>query len=549
MMIDLNIVNFILIDNHKFSLKNGLTSVTGETGAGKSIVFEAIRFLSGARSGVRLIKKGKSFSEITATVKLSDFPQLAEFVDELDLEVENNEIFIRRKINTQGVSSVFINGVKITVSKLKLIGEKLFVIVGQHDAHLLSNSDYQLSLIDSFGKHHNEIKLVSDCYASVKKIEKHLAESEKKQLDLSSEKQLIEYQVAELDKLNPIEDEYPLLEKEYKILSRATELSGAYLASSESISGNKGAINNIKSALVELGRFSDIEEAAEIMKILENSKLDLEEAANDARHIGNSISFEPERYSFLENKIGTYYALGKRLQVKPEILHLKHIELAEKLKDIASIDIDSIKEKLEEEKSKYYVLSDTLSTIRSKVSIEFSGGMNIILENLKMRKNAFRVEIEKTKRIHKSGMDKITFMLKSNAESDVAPLVVAASGGELSRITLAINTINSSSLNIKRFHMFDEIDTGVSGETAGYIGDLLLTMAKSYPVICITHIPHVAAMATQQLHVIKKDTTDKTVTSLVELNDKDRKNIIAILLFGNNYNSEQLKQATSLLVA
>jgi DNA repair protein RecN (Recombination protein N) len=547
-MIDIKIVNFILIDNHKFTLNNGLTSVTGETGAGKSIVFEAIRFLSGVRSSVNVIKKGKDFSEISATVKLSDFPQLSEIVQELDLNVENDEIFIRRKINSQGVSTAFINSVKITVKKLKVIGEKVFVIVGQHDSHLLSNADFQLGLVDSFGNHEKELTLVSDSYYKVKKIEKHLAESEEKQLNLSSEKQLVEYQVADLDKLNPIEDEYPLLEKEYKVLANATELSEAYMLSSEAISGNKGAINSIKKSLVELGKFSDIDQAKDIIKILENSKLDLEEASNDALHLGNSISYDPERYSLLENRISTYYSLGKVLNVDPEQLHIKHVELMEKLKDIASIDIDSIRIKLEEEKLKYFSLSKKLSKIREKVSLNFSSEINVILENLKMRKNSFSISIENTGKINKRGLDKITFMLQSNAESDLSELVIAASGGELSRITLAINTINSSSLNIKRFHLFDEIDTGVSGETAGYIGDLLRKMAKSYPVICITHIPHVAGMADQQLHVIKKDTEDKTVTSLVELTQEERKNVIAILLFGNKYTSDQLKQAQSLLV-
>jgi DNA repair protein RecN (Recombination protein N) len=548
-MISLSIVNFILIDNHKFTINNGLTSVTGETGAGKSIVFEAIRFLSGQRSGVSIIKKGKEFSEISATVSLDDFPQLQEFVDELDLHVEDQEIFLRRKINSQGKSTAFINNVKINISKLKVIGEKLFVIVGQHDAHLLSNADYQLSLIDSFGTHQDKIDLVSKAYNSVKLTQKLLQEAEKKQVDLSSEKQLLEYQVAELEKLSPKDGEYPELEKEYKILSNATELSTAYLNASNMISGNKGVITNLKGAIVELGRFSDIEEASNIIKILENSKLDLEEASNDSSYLGNSITFEPDRYKFLEDKIGTYYALGKRLGVPPTSLHLKELELVEKLNDISSIDIDSIKIQLERDKANYYSCSSALSKIRNKVTKDFSKEINVILENLKMRKDSFSVQMETLDKISRKGTDKVTFMLQSNAESDIAPLVISASGGELSRITLAINTINSTAINLKRFHMFDEIDTGVSGETAGYIGDLLKKMALSYPVICITHIPHVAGMANQQLHVVKKDTLDKTITSLVELNEDERKKVIAILLFGNNYNNEQLKQAEVLIAA
>lgn len=548
-MIKLNIVNFILIDDHKFTIKDGLTSVTGETGAGKSIVFEAIRFLSGQRTNAGVIKKGKEFSEISATFSLLDFPQFQEVVDELDLNVENNEIFIRRKVNDQGKSTAYINGVKINISKLKLIGQKLFVIVGQHDAHLLSDSDYQLSLVDSFGSHENELLNVETCYGQVKSTEKILAESEKKQLDLSSEKQLIEYQVAELEKLNPQEDEYPELEKEYKILSSATELSTAYLSASDYISGNKGAIQNIKNALVSLGEFSDLDDAANIIKILESAKIDLQEASNDSESLGNSIVFDPERYKYLEDRIGTYYALGKRLAVEPKNLHIKFIELSNKLSDISSIDIDSIKEKLNEDKVKYFKAAKKLSNIRSLVSTKFSKEINLILENLKMRIDSFSISQDLSEKISKKGIDKITFMLQSNAESDIAPLAISASGGELSRITLAINTINASSLKIKRFHMFDEIDTGVSGETAGYIGDLLKKMAKSYPVICITHIAHVAGMANQQLHVVKKDTKEKTVTSLIELEDNERKNVIAILLFGNNYTSEQLKQAEVLLAA
>lgn len=548
-MINLNIVNFILIDNHKFCIKDGLTSVTGETGAGKSIVFEAIKFLSGQRTGTNIIKKGKDFSEISATISLKDFPQLQCFIDELDLNVEDDEIFIRRKITNQGKGSAYINNTKINISKLKEIGEQIFVIVGQHDAHLLSSQDYQLSLIDSFGKHTSEMDAVAASYSEIKRLQKHLEESEKKQLDLSSEKQLLEYQIAELDKLQPKEDEYPELEKEYKILSNATELSTAYLAASDYLSGSKGAIYQIKNALVDLGRFNDLDDASNIIKILESVKIDLEEASNDVSHLGNSITFDEERYKFLDDRMNTYYALGKRLGTAPNELHIKHYELINKLNDIASIDIDSIKEELEKEKANYFTLAKELSRARSSSLIKFSEEINDILINLKMRKNSFSVNMEDTQKINKKGVDKITFMIQSNAESEVAPLVTSASGGELSRITLAINTINSSSLDIKRFHMFDEIDTGVSGETAGYIGNLLKDMAKSYPVICITHIPHVAGMANQQLHVVKKDSEDKTLTTLEELNSEDRKTVIATLLFGGNYTQEQLIQAETLLAA
>ena len=548
-MIELNIINFILIDNHKFTMKEGLTSVTGETGAGKSIVFEAIRFLSGSRASSSVIKKGKDFAEINATLNLSIFPQMKKIVEDLDLNIEDDEIFIRRKMTSQGKGSVFINGTKISVAQLKEIGELLFVIVGQHDAHLLAKADYQLSLIDDFGQLKKEKDKVLSSYKKVKLVEKSLQEAIDKQESLSSQKQLLEYQVAELEKLAPVEGDYSSLEKEFKTLSNATELSQAFLATSDALSGNKGAINAIKNGLVELSKFQDIEDVSSIMEILENSKLDLEEAANDSLLLGNQISFDQERYSLVENRMGTYYTLGKRLACKPELLHIKYEDLSEQLSQISSIDIDSIKERLNETKEVYFKHAGVLSKARVKASIKFSKKINEILLNLNMRKDSFSISIEQTGKISPKGEDLATFMLQSNAESVRSPLVTSASGGELSRITLAINTIISSTYNLKRFHMFDEIDTGVSGKTAGYIGNLLKEMAQNYPVICITHIPHVAGMAKQQLHVDKKDTKEKTITSLVELKPNDRELVIASLLFGNDFNTEQLKQAKILLAA
>lgn len=548
-VLELSIENFILIDSHKFTIKKGLTSVTGETGAGKSIVFQAIKFLSGEKSGSQYIKKGKDYSEISATLSLIDFPQLSEVIDDLDLNVEDNEIFIRRKVTSQGRSSAFINNVKINISKLKEIGKLIFVIVGQHDAHLLSSPEYQISLIDSFGKYKNELKEVDLLYKEIKTTEKLLQESEKKQNDLSSEMQLLEYQIQELNKLEPKEDEYAELEKEYKILSNATELSAAYFSTADSLSGNKGAISQIKNALSEIGNFSDIQEASLIIDVLEAAKIELEEAANDASYLANKISFDQERYSYLNDRINTYYTLSKRLAVKPEDLSEKHLELIQRLNDIQSIDIDSIREKLKKDKENYFSSAKKLSKLRVKNAISFSNEINKILENLKMRKDSFSVNVEYIEKISSKGADKITFMIQSNAESERAPLVESASGGELSRVTLAVNTINASSLKIKRFHMFDEIDTGVSGETASYIGNLLRDMSKSYPVICITHIAHVAGMADNQLHVVKRDTKDKTVTTLDSLSEEDRKGVIATLLFGSKYTNEQLVQAEKLLVA
>lgn len=547
-MISLCISNFILIDKHTFSLDPGLTSVTGETGAGKSIIFEAIRFLSGERAGVSIIKKGRDFAEITATMLISDFPQLSEFIDEFDLSVDNDEIFIRRKINKQGKGSVFINNVKITLSQLKIIAEKLFVIVGQKDSQLLYKPDYQLNVIDLFGNLSKYIKKVKDAYTFVKLKQKELQKAKDEKAELQSQKKLLEYQIEELNKLDPKELEYKELEVEHHKLSNATELTNALNSASQSLtSSKKGAIPAIHDALSELSKFGDMDDVANVIKILENSKIDLEEAASDSSSMSNKIIFSPERYKLIDDKITTYYNIAKKLDANPEDLYLTHQDMIVELKNISSIDVDRIKDELNAAIESYYSEANVLSSKRLAAAKGFSVKVNEILLNLKMRKNAFSIDLSQAETINAKGIDSAVYMLKSNAESDNSPMSTSASGGEMSRITLAINTIMSSTYDLKRFHFLDEIDTGVSGKTASYIGNLLKKMAADYPVVCITHIPHVAGMAKNHIHIEKEDTKSTTRTTLTKIIGPERIAVIATLLFGDEYNEEQLNQAKLLI--
>lgn len=548
-MMRISIKNFILIDEHDFDLKSGLTSVTGETGAGKSIVFEAIKFLSGSRGSTNIIKKGKNFAEIEASFCLSEYPQFNSVVESLGLEVESDEIFIRRKMDNQGKGLAFINNIRISIGQLKEIGDKLFVIIGQHDAHLLADSDYQLSLIDTYGNLNSEKTSVKKAFTEIKIAEKELSDAIKQQEELSSHRQLLEYQLAELDKLAPIEHEYEDLEQEHRRLSNATELSSAFLSVSESINGTKGAVARLKDALSYLVKFDDIETASNLISIIENAKIELDDAGNEAESFGNKIVFDSDRYRFVDERVNAYYSMSKKLGCDTNKLHEKHALLAEKHKRMNSIDIDAKREILSSKKTEYYAVAKVLSEKRQQLASIFSNEINGILENLKMRKDSFSIDFHNKDIISAKGIDHVVYMLQSNAESERSPVVQSASGGELSRITLAINTTISSENEIKRFHMFDEIDSGISGDTASYVGQMLKKMSSNYPVVCITHIPHVAGMADQQIHVQKHDFDDKTLTDLKELSSDERKKVLATLLFGESYSNEQCIQASKLLLA
>lgn len=547
-MIHMSISNFILIDNHEFTLERDLTSVTGETGAGKSIVFQAIRFLSGKRFKTSVIKKNMPFTEISASFSLKDFPQLSKFVVQLDLEVEDDEFFIRRKLNDKGVSSAFINGVKVSIGQLKEIGESIFVIVGQDDAHLLSDANYQRDIIDSFGELSKFLLTTKIAFNEVKRINGELKEAEKQQEKISAEKLLMEYQLIELDRLSPQEDEYPALEQEYRQLSNATELSEAYSKVNDVISGGKGAVNKIKEALVALVKFDNINECSELSKILEEAKINLDDLGQEANSLSFKISFDQEQYIYLGEKINSYFMISKKLGCEPNFLHEKYIDLKAEYNRLSSIDIQSIKLKLDKAKLSYVEAANILTDKRLKVAKKITLEMDSILQKLKIRKGAFSVNVTTDNSFTVKGQDTICFMLQSNADSIIAPLVESASGGERSRITLALNSLMSDKDNSMRVHLFDEIDTGVSGETASYIGDLLIKMSESFPVVCITHIPHVAGMARHQLHVEKIDSKDSTLTTLKKVAGEDRDRIIATLLFGSQFSKEQLKQAKKLVL-
>lgn len=551
MLIKLFVQNYALIKELDVELENGLTIITGETGAGKSILLGALSLILGTRAdtSVLLEKNEKCIVEGTFRIDEYDLNELFQS-NELDYEPVTT---LRREINPAGKSRAFINDTPVTVNLLKEIGDRLIDIHSQHQTLMLNNNSFQLNVIDSFAGTASLLRNYRSSYLNYRKLKKEyllLKESyEKNKADM----EYFRFQISQLEDARLKQGEQEELEAEQELLGHAEEIKSALAGSSLLFTSDQTSILSLlREVKLSIGRIKSFLPEGEILYTrTESSLIELDDLAGEIEKLAASLEADPQRLARVNDRLDQIYTLIRKHRV-PNLndLIIKTGELKEHLKTMASSDerLSELESLLLSEESNLKNISEEMSAKRKIVIPEIELKITELLRQLGMPNGKFRILLSGASEFKPSGIDNADFLFSANKQIAPENLAKIASGGELSRVMLSLKSLLSRNNNLPTI-IFDEIDAGVSGEVADKVGQILAGMGKYMQVVNITHLPQVASRGTKHYHVYKDDTDDSTITKVRLLSDDERVLEVARLLSGSEVTETAMKNARELLKA
>lgn len=558
----LHIKNFVLIEDLTLEFTSGLNILTGETGAGKSILIGAISAILGNKVGTDKIRSGCDRAVLEGTFEISALPEIKNILDDAGLDADDELLFVKRELYASGKGRCFINATQIPVAKLKEIGEYLLVIHGQNEHVTMAKASTHRELLDSFAENQEYLGEVGQLYRELYELKEKINSSQMNEQERNRRIEYLSYAIDEIDQAALSPNEEQELRDESTLLSHSEKLFAEVNRSSELLKGDSGALSQLEQVESALSSVSDFD--PDIVTELENIRTalyQLQDSASFLRGYESSIDFSPERLNEIETRLALISGLKKKYgETVAEILKFRDNSQQE-LDTIQNLDFE--REKLKElyrkkvEETKKTALE--LSQRRKDKAVELQNQVMIELEDLNMQGTHFEVAIEqeisesgeieaggKTYMLYPHGLDQIEFMLAANKGEKMSSLRKSASGGEMSRIMLAIKKVLLSK-DIVDSLIFDEIDTGISGKTAEQVGKKLKSLAKERQVFVITHLAQIAAMSDSHFVVAKQISEDRTKTSVAQLSEKEKKSEIARMLAGDNITDTTLKQAEELI--
>ncbi|NOH31593.1 DNA repair protein RecN [Vibrio mediterranei] len=553
MLSHLSVNNFAIVKSLQLELSTGMTTITGETGAGKSIAIDALGLCLGGRAEAGAVRAGEDKTEVTAAFVIENNQQATRWLEDNDL-FDGTECILRRTITKEGRSRAFINGSPVPLSQLKSLGQLLINIHGQHAHHQLMKSDYQLSLLDQYAGHTNLLQQVRNKYQAWRSADIALSQLKENSANNLAQLQLLEYQIKELNELAIGEQEFPELEQEHKRLSNSGELAITCQQAIDIIYEGEevnalGMLQTVSSKLVQLAELDT--ELTALPNMIGEAMIQLEEANTELRSYLDKIDVDPERMAYVEERFSKIMSLARKHHVMPEELYQHHQDL---LGQIEALDCSDEKlAAMEEEVSAHfdaYVRScEKLSKSRGRYAKELNKLISQSMHELSMEKAKFAITVDfQQEHPSPTGMDNVVFVVSTNPGQPMQPIAKVASGGELSRISLAIQVITAQKVDTPSL-IFDEVDVGISGPTAAVVGKMLRKLGESTQVLCVTHLPQVAGHGHQQLFVTKTTKANKTETSMLTLNEQQRISELARLLGGSQITDSTLANAKELLIA
>ena len=554
MLTQLTINNFAIVRQLDIELAKGMSVITGETGAGKSIAIDALGLCLGQRVETSMVREGQERAEICATFHIESQNPAYQWLKDQELQDPDNptECILRRVINADGRSKAFINSTPVSASQLKEIGQYLIHVNGQHASQLLLKNDYQLQLVDSFAAHSNLLIQIREDYRVWKNLQTQVKTFQQKVAENEARKQLLQYQVDELDEFNLRPNEYLELEDEQRRLSSSEQLTQLSQSALQILSENDTV--NIDTLLYRATQYIDElaeldPQYAEVQNMLNEALIQVQEATSEVRHLSGNIEQDPQLLQEIEQRMGQALQLARKHQVKPEDLVEQHQKLKAEL--TALLDFSESEETLlAQEKSAFAKLQATaveLTTSRQQSANRLAQQVTESIKQLAMENAEFYVELHTDyNKISAYGADNVVFTLRSNLGQQAQPLAKIASGGELSRISLAIQVLTSDKSAIPTL-IFDEVDVGISGKTASIVGKLLRKLGERCQVLCVTHLPQVACHGHHQFNVEKFTVENKTETQMTALSATERVPALARLLGGSEMTELALANAQEML--
>ena len=554
MLTQLTINNFAIVRQLEIELAKGMSVITGETGAGKSIAIDALGLCLGQRIETSMVREGQERAEICATFFIEPTNPAYQWLQEQELQDPDNpsDCILRRVINADGRSKAFINSTPVSASQLKEIGQYLIHINGQHASQLLLKNDYQLQLVDTFAHHHDLLAQMREDYRVWKNLQTQVKNFQQKVAENEAKKQLLQYQVEELDEFALRPNEYLELEEDQRRLSNSEQLTQLSQSALQLLSENETV--SIDSMLYRATQY--IDELSEldpryvsVQTMLNDALIQVQEATSEVQHLASHIEQDPMLLQEIEQRLGQALQLARKHNVKPEELVEWHQKLKAEL--TALLDFSESEERLIlEEKAAFEKMQHTAKQLhesRCQAAEKLAQQVTHSIKGLAMENAEFFIEVNSDlTKVTANGADNIVFTLRSNLGQQAQPLAKVASGGELSRISLAIQVLTSDQSAIPTL-IFDEVDVGISGKTASVVGKLLRQLGDKCQVLCVTHLPQVACHGHHQFNVEKFTVDDKTETKMTALSQEERVPALARLLGGSEITELALANAQEML--
>lgn len=549
MLSRLLINNYALIDSLSISFDDGFNVITGETGSGKSILLGALGFVIGDRSDSNVIIDDSRKCVVEAEFIFDD-DRFKPFFDNYDLDY-SAECVLRRELSPSKKSRAFINDTPVTVQQLKELGGQLIDIHSQHDSLLLTNPDFQLNLLDNAANNSSYLSEYSSLYRSFINTSNELKHLEELKRNSLAEADFLSFQLDELNKANLQDDEYEELTQRIELLENSEDVKNLLLQSDAILQASNDSLINqlieLKSAFDRLKRYLPV--ASSYLDRIESVKIELKDIARDIDGLQDDTQFDPDTLQLLRDRFDLIQRLMFKHHVNDysELLTIRD-ELSTKVNSFTTID-DTIAVKsseLEQAKSHLTALAKVISERRLSAKVDFENDVTVILRQLAMPHAVFVVECVETDSLCATGKDKVRFLFSANKGVRPEEMSRVASGGELSRLMLAIKSVAAKSKYLPTL-VFDEIDTGVSGEVASKLGDIMRTMGKTLQLFSITHLPQIASKADNHFFVYKDNSNAKTHSCIKQLSYQERVSEIAKMLSNDSVSTEAYRAAEVLL--
>ena len=547
MLQSLSIRNLAVVESLDFNADGGLNIITGETGAGKSILLQGLNLLLGQRADVGLIRSGKDRAEVTAIFEINQNIPVRDYLSCESLD-EGDDCILRRVITSDGKSKAFINGRAVTLSSLRDISRFLVDIHGQNEHHLLLNPLYQLEIYDSY---QNNQELLEDLSKKVveyrdisQRIEALKSEGNEKTIEL------LNFHCQELETANLNQDELDTIEERFKLIKN----SGKLIESISNIAGNlshqDGPGYQLDKIIFETEKANDLDpNLAESLELLKSAQIQIQETQYNLENYLSSIDVDPETIKSTENRISFFYDLCRKHDCEITELIDKKNEIESKLAlfSDSSKNLEELVKKQGKIHQEYISIAKELSAKRQGGIEEFSQSISNLMQELGMKGSVFHIRFdEQGNGVHFRGNESIEFLVQTNLGQDMRPLRKIASGGELSRVSLAIAVCTNSDRNIPTL-VYDEVDVGISGAVASSVGEKLKQLSNKNQIICITHLAQVASHGNHHFKVNKIQKDDETRTSITKLTEEERKFELARILSGAQVNEKSLAAASELI--
>ncbi|EJN6827929.1 DNA repair protein RecN [Vibrio cidicii] len=553
MLAHLSVNNFAIVKSLQLELSKGMTTITGETGAGKSIAIDALGLCLGGRAEASMVRRGEEKTEVSAAFLLDNNLHASRWLEDNEL-LDGSECILRRIVTKEGRSRSFINGSPVPLSQLKALGQLLINIHGQHAHHQLMKSEHQMAMLDQYAGHLNLLKNTRVAYQNWRQADNHLKQLKENSLQNQAQKQLLEYQIKELNELAIGEDEFIELEQEHKRLSNSGELASTCQQAIELIYEGEevnalGILQSASNALIELAELDP--KLATLPDMVAEAIIQLEEANSELRSYLDNIDVDPSRLAYVEARFSKVMSISRKHHVLPEELYQHHQELLAQIEalDCSDEKMDELAANVEEKYHRFLECAEKLHKSRCRYAKELNKLITQSMHELSMEKAVFSIEVS-NEGTHPSplGLDSVCFLVSTNPGQPLQPIAKVASGGELSRISLAIQVITAQKVDTPSL-IFDEVDVGISGPTAAVVGKMLRKLGESTQVLCVTHLPQVAGCGHQQMFVAKHSKNGTTETQMNLLDQEQRVCELARLLGGSQITESTLANAKELLIA